>query len=346
MREIIDEINAWLDSGKSVAIATNVRKEGSTLRPLGAKMAMTNTGQIAGSVSGGCIEGTVYEEAQKVIATGIPRLMHFAAAKDEDPFDIGLSCGGMLDVLVEPFNNEKWQEIYPALETCLAQKDFVSIVTSISKANLGKKILVWPDGKFMGSLGNENHDKKAVLYAQAQMRNRQSGWTNLGDLEVFVDVFAPPARLIVIGAVHISIPLVSMAKVLGFKTIVIDPRKTFAKHERFPRIDELIIEWPAEAIRKLNPDENTYIVALSHDEKIDNPALAVALASSARYVGVLGAKKNVHKRIKELRNLDVSEENIKKLHAPTGLNIGSITTEEIALSILAEIVAEKYRIKK
>lgn len=346
MREVIDEINAWLNSGRSVAIATNVRKEGSTLRPLGAKMAMTNTDQIAGSVSGGCIEGAVYEEAQKVIATGIPRLMHFAAAKNEDPFDIGLSCGGMLDVLVESLNIEEWQEIYTVLETCLAQKDFVSIVTSISKANLGKKILVWPDGKFLGSLGNGNHDKKAVLYAQAQMRKRQPGWTNLGNFEVFVDVLAPPARLVVIGAVHISIPLVSMAKVLGFKTIVIDPRKTFANHERFPLTDDLIIEWPAEAMKKLNPDENTYIVALCHDEKIDNPALAVALASSARYVGVLGAKKNVHKRIKELRKLNVSEENIKKLHAPIGLNIGSITTEEIALSILAEIVAEKYRIKK
>jgi len=161
-------------------------------------------------------------------------------------------------------------------------------------------------------------------------------------VDVFVDVFAPVARLVVIGAVHITMPLTALAKVLGFKTIVIDPRKAFATRERFPGVDDLIIEWPAEALAKLCPDEGTYIAALSHDEKLDNPALAVALKRPARYVGVLGTHKNLGKRQAALGAMGVSEEQFERLHAPIGLNLGAISPEEIALSILAEIVAAKH----
>lgn len=346
MREVINEIEGWLNSGKPVAIATNVRKEGSTLRLLGAKMAMNPSNQIAGSVTGGCIEAAVYEEAQEVIATRNPTLLHYSSANDEVPFDIGLSCGGMLDVLVESLDSKGWRKIFPVLKTCLRQNEFVSMVTVISSANLGEKMLVWFDGRRLGSLGNTDLDNEAAAWAQAQMHKNQPGWIKLEEVEVFIDVLPPPARLIVIGAVHISIPLVSMANTLGFRTVVIDSRKVFANPERFPHADELIIEWPADALKKLNPDENTYIVALSHDEKIDNPALAVALASSARYVGVLGAKKNVPKRIEALRGLNMTEKQIKHLHAPVGLYLGASSIEEIALSVLAEIVAEKHGVQR
>lgn len=309
-------------------------------------MAMNPSNQIAGSVTGGCIEAAVYEEAQEVIATKNPTLLHYSSTNEETPFDIGLSCGGMLDVLIESLDSEGWQKIFPALEACLKQNEFVSMITIISSANLGEKMLVWFDGRRLGSLGNINLDYEAAALAQVQMHKNQPGWFKLGKVEVFIDVLPPAARLIVIGAVHISIPLVSMAKTLGFRTIVVDSRKTFANLERFPHADELIIEWPVDALKKLLPDENTYIVALSHDEKIDNPALAVALSGPARYVGVLGAKKNVPKRVKALRELNITEKQINRLHAPVGLDLGASSMEEIALSILAEIVAEKHSAEK
>jgi xanthine dehydrogenase accessory factor len=174
------------------------------------------------------------------------------------------------------------------------------------------------------------------------MRIEETGWTTLTDVDVFVDVLPPPARLVVIGAVHIAIPLVTLAKAIGFRTIVIDPRTAFATRERFPHVDELITEWPAEALAKLRPDEGTYIAVLSHDEKLDNPALAVALKSLARYVGVLGTRKKIPQRFAALGELGVTEEQFRRLRAPVGMNLGAILPDEIALSILAEMVAARH----
>ncbi len=344
MREVIRAIETWCNLGRKVAIATNVRKEGSSLRPLGAKMAVTTYKQIAGSVSGGCIDTAVYEEAQGVIASGKPNLLHYSAVDAENAFDLGLSCGGTLDILVESLDSPEWRAVYPALKLCLENNEPVAVVTVISKIGQGNKMLVWTDDRRMGSLGSSNLDHRAAKWAQEQIQNQQASWTKLADVDLFVDVMPLPARLLVIGAVHIAIPLVSIAKTLGFQTIVIDPRQAYATPERFPHADELLHEWPAEALMKLHLDEGTYIVALSHDDKMDNPALAVALASSARYVGVLGAKKNISIRYNALREINVTDEQLKRLRAPVGMYLGANTPEEIALSIIAEIVAEKHGI--
>jgi xanthine dehydrogenase accessory factor len=159
---------------------------------------------------------------------------------------------------------------------------------------------------------------------------------------VFVDVFTPVSRLVVIGAVHIAMPLVELAKTLGFWTIVIDPRTAFATRERFPQVDELITEWPSTALENLRLDEGTYVAAISHDEKLDNPALAIALKSPARYVGVLGTRKNIGKRLAALREMGLTEKQLERLRAPIGTNIGAILPDEIALSVLAEIVSAKH----
>jgi xanthine dehydrogenase accessory factor len=209
---------------------------------------------------------------------------------------------------------------------------------------MGNKMLVWADGRTFGSLGSEALDAHAITWAQEQIQTQETGWTTLASADVFVDVLPPPARMIVIGAVHVAIPLVTLAKTLGYHTIVIDPRKAFATRERFPHVDELIAEWPADALAKLRPDEGTYIAALSHDEKLDNPALAVALASPARYVGVLGTRKNLPNRFAALRELGVTEEQFSRLRAPIGMNMGAILPDEIALSILAEMVAARHGI--
>jgi xanthine dehydrogenase accessory factor len=351
MREVFAEIEGWRDQGKSIAIATNVKKEGSSLRPLGAKMAMTTDQpcagtrvipEIAGSVTGGCIEGVVYEEAQGVIKNGLPKLLHYGVTSEENLKEVGLSCGGTLDVLVESLDSPPWRKIYPALKSCLEQNELVALATVISEAGRGNKMLVWPYARTLGSLGSATLDAETLAWAQEQMRAQETGWTTLAGVDVFLDVLSPPARMIVIGAVHVTIPLVTLAKTLGYHTIVIDPRKAFATHERFPHVDELITEWPAGALAKLRPDEGTYIAVLSHDEKLDNPALAVALGSPARYVGVLGARKNITKRFTALRELGVTEEGLSRLRAPIGMNLGAILPDEIALSILAEMVAARH----
>ncbi|MGC8857386.1 MAG: XdhC family protein [Anaerolineae bacterium] len=203
-------------------------------------------------------------------------------------------------------------------------------------------MLIWPDGKTRGSLGAQELNAEVVTWACQQMQAQESNWRRFANADVFVDVLPPPARLIIVGAVHIAIPLVTMAKTLGFYTVVIDPRRAFATPERFAHADQLIIDWPALAIQKLQPDENTFVAVLSHDEKLDNPALQVALSTPARYVGVLGSRKNLSKRFAALRQLGVSEEQLSRLHAPIGVPLGAVTPEEIALSILTAVVAARH----
>jgi xanthine dehydrogenase accessory factor len=348
MREIINEIETWQKENKPVAIATNVKKEGASLRPLGAKMAVTPFQEIAGSVTGGCIEGAVYEEAQEVINNGQPKLLHYGVVSEESPWEVGLSCGGTLDVLIEKLDSPGWCEIYPALVTCLKENKLAAVATVISGSRLGNKMMICGDGKKVGSLGNTELDVHSTEWIRAQILRQETKWNTIQaageQVELFVDVFVPAARLIIIGAVHIAIPLIALAKTLGFHTIVIDPRKAFATRERFPLVDELITEWPSTALQKLHIDEGTYIAALSHDEKLDNPALQIALTSPARYVGVLGTRKNFPKRAAELKEMGVSEAQLERLQSPIGMNLGAVLPDEIALSILAEVVAARHGI--
>lgn len=345
MREILREVDAWLAEGKPVAVATNVKRQGSSLRPLGAKMAMTPHQEIAGSVTGGCIEGVVFEEAQDVIQTGVPKLLHYGVVDSETPWEVGLSCGGTLDVFIETMNSPAWQEVYPAVKNCLIENRLTAITTIISGPGTGKKLMLCPDGQKIGSLGSPELNAQVKTWVEKQFERQESDWATFqtGDqrVEVFADVLVPAARLMIIGAVHIAIPLVALAKTLGYRTTVIDPRAAYATHERFPHADQLLIEWPATALERLHLDEGTYVTALSHDEKLDNPALKIALASPARYVGVLGARKNVHLRLAALREAGVSEIQLTRLHAPIGIPIGAELPEEIALAILAEIVAAR-----
>jgi xanthine dehydrogenase accessory factor len=346
MREVLTEIEAWQKEGKPVAIATNVKRDGSSLRPLGAKMAMAGGHKIAGSVTGGCIEGAVYEEAMGVLKNGLPKLHHYGVTSDQSPWEIGLSCGTSLDVFVETLDSPAWREIYPTLKKSLEENRFVAVATVIAGRGLGNKMLVWLDGQTLGSLGESRLDAEATAWTQVQMQRQETGWTHLIDSDVFVDVMPPPSRLIVVGAVHVAIPLVTLAKTLDFHTIVIDPREAFATQERFPHVDELITEWPSVALEKLHPDEGTCIAFVSHDPKLDNPALKVALASPARYVGVLGTRKKIPDRLMALREMGVTEKQLERLCAPIGMNIGAILPGEIALSILTDMVLTQHGIPR
>ncbi|MEA5079259.1 MAG: XdhC family protein [Anaerolineaceae bacterium] len=346
MREVLTEIEKWQQEGKQVAIATNVKRAGMSLRPLGAKMAATPKMEIAGSVTGGCLEGAVYEEAQQVLKTGQSKLLHYGVSGDQKPWDIGLTCGSSLDIFVESLQTPAWKALLPMVEKCLHENTLAAVVTVISGKGVGNKMLVYADGSRVSTLGHEHLNESVLLWVKEQLDLQESNWKHFESegeqVEVFVDVLVPELRLIVIGAGHIAIPLLAMAKAMGFRTVLIDPREAFATPERFPDVDELIKEWPSTALAKMPLDASTYVAAISHDEKLDNPALALALQANTRYVGVLGTRKNIGKRLLELKELGVSDEQLVKLRAPIGVPLGAILPEEIAVSILAEMTEARH----
>ena len=249
-------------------------------------------------------------------------------------------------MFVETLDSPDWREIYPSLKTCLEKNQLLAVATIISGPGLGHKLMLRQDGRMLGSLGSVALDEQVRAWIKDKLTIQETTWSTFqvsGEkVEVFVDVFTPAARMVVIGAVHIAIPLVTLAKAAGYHTIVIDPRAAFATRERFPDVDELIVEWPSTALEKLHTDEGTYIAVISHDEKLDNPALQVALTSQACYVGVLGTRKNISQRLVVLRELGVTEEQLIRLRAPIGMNLGAILPDEIAISILAEMVAARH----
>lgn len=346
MREVIGEIEAWDKAGKKVAIATNVKRSGVSLRPLAAKMAVTTSMEIAGSVTGGCLEGAVYEEAQEVIQTLRPKLIHYGVTGEENPWEVGLACGNSLDVFVESLDSPAWRTIFPSVRACLEENQLAGVATIISGPGLGNKLMLWPDGRTLGDLGNPALNAEVQAWMKDLIHSQDADWKEFAavgeKVDVFADVLVPEARMIVIGASHIAIPLVALARVMGYRTIVIDPREAFATRERFPQVDKLIVDWPSTALEELHLDESSYVVVISHDDKLDNPALAVALTHPTRYVGVLGTRKNISKRHAALQELGVTKEQLKHLRAPIGLRLGALLPEEIALSILSEMVTARH----
>ncbi len=234
------------------------------------------------------------------------------------------------------------EDLYDQLISALRNRQLVALATVIAGPGLGNKLLIWPNGTSNGSLGSEALDQqvgeRAVLPLQRQQAERFSLATTEGEAEVFLEIHAPPPKLLVIGAVHIAIPLVTFANTLGFETIVLDARSAFATADRFQHANQLTIRWPADTLTEMRLDEATYLVFLTHDEKIDNPALQIALASPAQYIGALGSRKTHARRVMALQEMGVSSEAIARIHAPIGLEIGARQPEEIALAIMAEIV--------
>jgi xanthine dehydrogenase accessory factor len=235
--------------------------------------------------------------------------------------------------------------IYPSLAQAIQADQLIAVATVLKGAGFGQKLLIWPDGRRQGSLGNAQIDDAVTLRAQAAMARQQSERFILGEepdaVEIFVDVHVPPPTLVIVGAVHIAIPLVTFAKALGFRTFVVDARSVFATEDRFRHADELIIRWPADVLVELNLNESTYVVTLTHDEKLDNPALLVALNHPVRYIGALGSTRVHAKRVDALKQAGIGDDQIARIHAPIGLPLGGRRPEEIAVSIIAEIVKVK-----
>ena len=341
MRDILSDIEKWLAQGKSIAVATVIQTWGSSPRREGARMAITPDGGISGSVSGGCVEGAVYEAGIESLELNQPRLLHFGVA-DETAWEVGLACGGSIDVFVKPLDAESFK----SLREVLTNEDLAVLVTVVRGPEelLGRELLVTEKGEKKGFISKE-WDEVVIGLTKETMALGNTRHVMLNDsIEVFIEVFAPPPTLVVVGGVHITIALVALAKTLGYRTIVIDPRKAFGNEQRFPNVDRLIQAWPEDAFKQVPLTRSTAVAMLTHDPKLDDPALKIALPSPAFYVGALGSRTTQSRRRARLLNEGLAETQLDRLHGPIGLDIEAHTPEEIALSIMAEIVDSRNRV--
>jgi xanthine dehydrogenase accessory factor len=307
MREVLNELTEWSKGGEDIALATVVETWGSSPRPLGSKMVVTRSGKMAGSVSNGCIEGAVFEEAQKVLKSREPKVAAFGVA-DEVAFEVGLACGGHIEVFVQPLG--------PAHRRLLALLQRNEPATLLTNLVSGEAELI--EGSPAGS-----------------ELARREGY-------VFTEPFRRPAHLVIVGAIHIAIPLHRLAKLMGYRVTIVDARAKFATKERFPEADELIVSWPDEAMARLSIDNSTYVVILTHDPKFDLPALRSVLTKDAGYIGAIGSRKTNSNRFDALRAEGFTEEQLARVHGPIGLDLGGRGAEETALGILAEITATRF----
>jgi xanthine dehydrogenase accessory factor len=327
VRDVLDDLDAWLGRGDRVALATVVDVKRSAPRPPGAKMAINDRGEVSGAVSGGCVEGAVVEITEEVLGGGEPRLLHFGIA-DSDAWDVGLPCGGEIDVWVQA-------EAHAGFADLAREGGRGALVTVLRGDGAGSRVLVRADGTADGDL-----DPTVLAQAEELMWAERSELLELGDRLLFIDVTHPAPRLIVFGAVDFAAALVHLARGIGWRPYVVDPRSRFATRERFPGAEDVVVAWPDEALRRLGGiDRATSVVVLTHDPKLDDAALTIALRSDAVYVGAMGSRRAQAARRERLLAAGLTDAELERLAAPTGLDLGATSSEETALSILSEVVA-------
>jgi xanthine dehydrogenase accessory factor len=344
MRDLLPELERWQAEGKPIAIATVITVVGSAPRTVGATLALTAAGDIAGSVSGGCVEPAVIEAGLKTLRTGQPKLLSYGITEEQNVEQIGLSCGGEIQVFVERLGN-----LEPLAAAFHAERPIVRATVIAapegSRAAPGANVLVPEQGELIGSIGSAALDTAVAGKARELLRNGDSSLATVEvegqPARVFFEVYAPEPSLVIIGAGHITIPLSRLAKALDYRVTVVDPREAFATRERLPDADEILLEWPDEALAHLPLSSATAVAVLSHDDKFDVPALTAALNSPAGYVGAIGSRGTRERRDRRLREAGVTDEQIARIYGPIGLDIGAQTPEEIALAILAQIVAAR-----
>jgi xanthine dehydrogenase accessory factor len=303
MSDALAAISRWLQGGQAVALATVVGTRRSAPRPLGSKLAVSEAGELAGSVSGGCVESDVAVQAREVLETGRPKLLSYGIA-DEEAWEVGLPCGGEIDVFVERVEGE------------LPDPETPQVVFTVVDGDRAGERWVSANGEV----------------ARTQLLERDGE-------QVFAEVLGPPPRLLVFGAVDLAEELCRAAKGLGWRTVVSDARARFATPERIPSADELRVAWPEEVLQAFEPDDRTAVVVLTHEDRWDVPALSGALATEAFYVGALGSRRTQERRREQLLEAGVSETQLERLCGPAGLDLGAGTPAETAVSILAEILA-------
>ncbi len=353
MQELVETLDGWRAEGVGAGRAVVVRTFGSAPRPEGAVLLVTDDGRIAGSVSGGCVEGAAAEEIAAARRDGRQRVIRYGIS-DEQAWDVGLACGGTIDVLVSPDIPDA--AIAAARETRDGRGDGRAIVTPLPAdappAAFGQHtpgagdvpgtpLVVHDDGRLEGSLGDPAADAALVDEALAALRAGTSKTVEVAGVQLFVEAYPVRPRLVVVGAVEVARTLVRLAKELGYETVVIDGRAAFATEARFPDVDRLIVGWPDELADDIGLGPGDAVAVLTHDVKFDEPAIITALARGCRYVGAVGSKKTQGDRRARLLEAGVAPDALDRLRGPIGLDLGGRLPAETALAILAEVVAER-----
>src|SRR5689334_3550568 len=336
--ELFDHLNQLKDKESKVAVATLVNTRGTTPRKEGAKMLVGEGGSVLGSVTiGGCVDAQVIEQTEDVLNTNRPRLLELNLG-DEEAWEIGLTCGGTIEVFVEPLTADLLERV----RTHTAKGGRAAIITRLD-GPVGSKILLLDDGTTAGSLGDAALDERFVEEARDAMTVGSSRTLLAEGTRAFVEVFTPSALLLVVGASHVSMPMVELARVLGYRTVVIDGRPRFATRERFPNVDELKIGIPSELICEYPFVPSTALVLVAHDYKYDLPVLKHALDTDVGYIGMLGSSRRGATILRHLAEDGATPAALARVHVPIGLDLGARSAPEIALAILAEIQAVRGR---
>lgn len=348
MRDLLPTIGKWYDTEETFGLATVVSTFRSAPREAGAAMAVSAGGEAVGSVSGGCVEGAVYELAQQVIEDGQPVLQRYGVS-DDDAFAVGLTCGGIIDIFVERVTPAEFPEL-GEIARSIDEGEPVAVATILDgPGEVGARRVIWAD-RASGSLGGQRlddaiDDDARGMLAQGVTGQRHygaDGERRLDDLTVFVHTFAPPPRMLVFGAIDFAAAVARIGKFLGYQVTVCDARPVFATAKRFPEADEVVVKWPHKYLSEITVDPRTAICVLTHDPKFDVPLLEVALRTEAGYIGAMGSRRTHDDRLERLREVGVTEAELSHLRSPIGLDLGARTPEETAVAIAAELIQLRW----
>ncbi len=338
MREVLPQLQEWAQREDPVALATVIATARSSPRPVGAKMLITRDGEIAGAISGGCVESVVFEAAREILDGAPPTTLGFGPS--DDGWTVGLPCGGEIEVFVERLAGAA-----PLAAARLADRGGRGVLITVisGPTHVGAKLLIDADGDRTGSLGTADLDDLGTQLGEELMWCERSQVTDCAEHRLFFDLIAPLPRLLIFGAVDCAAALCTLARGCGWRPYVIDPRSRFAARERFPSAEDVIAAWPADAVAHIGGiDPATAVAILTHDPKLDDAALAVALHSDAGYVGAMGSRHAQAQRSERLRAAGYTDDQLARIAGPIGLDLGASTPEETALSILAEITAVRH----
>jgi xanthine dehydrogenase accessory factor len=325
MRDVLPHLERWVRDGTRAALASVVQVERSAPRQPGAMLAVSERGEVIGSVTGGCVEPAVYQQAEEVLAGGAPRLVSYGIT-DEEGFAVGLSCGGTVHIFIEPLD----PAVIAAVSEAVATDQPLAVVTAVEGAALGERRLVRP---------GDVVDPEAV----AMLTCGETGLVGPEGARRYVASFVPRPAMYVFGAIDHASALARLGRFLGYRVTVCDAREKFVTPERFPDVDDLVVDWPHRFLAAAPVDERTAICVLTHDVKFDVPVLEVALRTPAEYIGAMGSRRTTEARNARLRAAGVDEDQLARIHAPIGLPIGARTPQEVAVAVAAELVAVTRR---
>jgi xanthine dehydrogenase accessory factor len=350
VRDILDPITKWWEANDTFGLATVVRTFSSAPREPGAAMAVSAAGEVVGSVSGGCVEGAVYELATEVTASGQPVLRRYGIS-DDDAFAVGLTCGGIIDIFVEPASRDRFAYL-GEIAGDVQRGTPVAVATVIEGPGIvGSRRIIWEGQRTAGTLGAGDRLDAAVdddargMLAQGLTGVRRygpEGERRRDELAIFVQSFAPAPRMLVFGAIDFAAAVAKAGKFLGYRVTVCDARPVFATKSRFPDADEVITDWPHRYLSGTTTDQRTVICVLTHDPKFDVPLLEVALRRPAAYIGAMGSRRTHDDRLERLREAGLTEQELARLRSPIGLDLGARTPEETAIAIAAELIQLRW----